>query len=163
MKSIFVEDSKANADQKRQKISRRPVMCFNICNADSCTTQQTKQSEDSISRPGEVLVSVPQSLILVNFTNPVVLRAVQIVERLLADSNFFVKTYGVVLNEIALHYKMPELSQEDIMNIQAKLLPCKLIKGLNCRDSAYMQCSPKLKHILVDERVRAFSLYVFRV
>ncbi len=84
-------------------------------------------------------------------------------ERLLANSNFFVKTYGAVLNEIALHYKMPALSQKDIMNIQAKLLPCKLIKGLNCHDSAYMQCSPKLKHILVDERVHAFALYVFRI
>jgi hypothetical protein len=121
-----------------------------------------QQSEGFISRPDEVPVSVQQSFILVNLTNPVVLRAVQIVENLLSNKDFFVKTYGAVLNDIALHYKLPALSHEDMMKIQAKLLPCRLIKGLNDNSSAYMRCRPKLKRILVDERVRAFALYVFR-
>ncbi len=83
-------------------------------------------------------------------------------QRLLADKDFFVKTFGEVLNEIALHYDMPELSPEDIMNIQAKILPCRLIKGTFCGDSVYMQCIPKLKHIRVEADVRAFYLYEFR-
>ncbi len=41
IKSIIVEDSK-NADQKRQKVSRRPVMCFNICNVDSQLNRPSK-------------------------------------------------------------------------------------------------------------------------
>jgi hypothetical protein len=84
------------------------------------------------------------------------------VQNILNNKDFFVKTYGAVLNEIARHYKMQELSHEDILNIRAKLLPCRLFKGTFCKDSVYMQCLPSLKHIHIEGDVRAFYFYVFR-
>jgi hypothetical protein len=123
--------------------------------------------EGSASLPREDLAMPSGSkttdlFILQNLTNPVVLRAVKIVQNLLENKDFFVKTYGAVLNEIARHYKMPELSDEDIMNIRAKLLPCRLRKGTYRTESVYMQCIPRLKQIHIFGPVSAFYFHVFR-
>ncbi len=99
---------------------------------------------------------------LTKISNPVVLKAVGIVQNLLENKDFFVKTYGAVLNEIARHYKMPELSDDDILNIRAKLLPCRLIKGTFRDTSLYMQCIPRLKQIHIYGQVSAFYFHGFR-
>jgi hypothetical protein len=107
-------------------------------------------------------IKTTDPFILQNFTNPVVLRVVTIVQNLLENKDFFVKTYGAVLNEIARHYKMPELSDEDIMNIRAKIMPCRLIKGTYSSESVYMQCIPRLKQIHIHGPVSAFYFHWFK-
>ena len=86
-----------------------------------------------------------------------VVRAVGIVQRLLAYSDFFVKTHGTVLNEISQHYEMAELSHEEIWDIRSKILPIRLIKGISCKESVYMQCFPSLKRIHIEANASAFS------
>jgi hypothetical protein len=111
--------------------------------------------EGSVSISGNDL-AIPDLFILENLANSVVLRVVTILQNLLENKDFFVKTYGAVLNEIARHYKMTELSDEDIMNIRAKILPCRLIKGTYSSDSVYMECIPRLKQIHIHGPVSAF-------
>jgi hypothetical protein len=57
-----------------------------------------------------------------NFTSPLILRAANIVEGLLNKDDFFDQTIGAVLNKIREHYRMANLSREDLQKLREKIL-----------------------------------------
>jgi hypothetical protein len=98
-----------------------------------------------------------------NFECPLLLRAASIVENLLSNEDFFAETYGKVLNEIGQHYQMADLNHENLGKLWSRLLPLRLIKGTDCKESVYMHCYPKLRQIHIEGDVSAFvTLQILR-
>jgi hypothetical protein len=96
-------------------------------------------------------------MFLVDVENNLVNEAVTIVEKLLHEKDFFFKTYGTVLNKIGQHYKMPELSNDDLDELRDKLAPIRLSGAVPlCSESLYMFCYTNNHQIYIDEKVCSF-------
>ena len=97
-----------------------------------------------------------------NFVSLLVLRAVNIVEGLMNQKDFFAETFGAVLNKIGKHYNMAKLSREDLEKLREKILREKfpLIAGKNVKDIVYMHCYPKLQQIHIEGEVQKFLMFL---
>jgi hypothetical protein len=92
-----------------------------------------------------------------NFTSPLILRAANIVECLLNKDDFFYQTIGAVLNKIGEHYRMANLSREDLQKLREKILSGKIILVAG---KLVMQCYPILQKVHIEGEVRIFSFLV---
>ena len=120
---------------------------------------QSNENESSSPHEREALRSM---FIFDNMASPLVIRAANIVECLLNNKDFFAQTYGTVLNKIGQHYQMANLSCEDLEKFREKFLleKFRIVIGVDCKETVYMQCYTKLRQIQIESDVRTFYSFL---